>query len=135
MRSVDLVRECPNPLSSDTGIGRPCQLLRSTWRTSFEELSMHQVRAKISKTLSVSKLGVMALRSQVSLDIRNKNYTGEYEIAGGVLHVFFEGRNKSSAFTGPNPELLARLLLIELVFQAPSWREPSCPPRGTHNVG
>jgi hypothetical protein len=64
----------------------------------------------------------MAVRSPISLDIKHKKYTGEYEIDRGVLHVFFEGQSKSSAVTGPNPELLARLLLIELVFQAPSWR-------------
>jgi hypothetical protein len=67
----------------------------------------------------------MALRSPISLDIKHKKYTGEYEIDRGVLHVFFEDRNRSSAVTGPNPELLARLLLIELVFQTPSWREPN----------
>lgn len=66
----------------------------------------------------------MALRSPISLDLQHKQYVGEYEIDRGVLHVFFDGRNKSSAVTGPNPELLARLLLIELVFQVPSWREP-----------
>jgi len=71
------------------------------------------------------KLGVMAVRLPISMDIKHKKYTGEYEIDRGVLHVFFEGRNRSSAVTGPNPELLARLLLIELVFQAPSWREPN----------
>src|SRR5262244_3255022 len=72
-----------------------------------------------------TKLGIMTVRSPISLDIKHKKYTGEYEIDRGVLYVFFEGRNKSSAVTGPNPELLARLLLIELVFQAPSWREPN----------
>ena len=46
--------------------------------------------------------------------------THEYEIDGGVLCVFFEGRSKSSSITGPGPEVLARLLLIELVFHAPS---------------
>jgi hypothetical protein len=71
------------------------------------------------------KLGTMAARLPISMDIKHKKYSGEYEIDRGVLYVFFEGRNKSSAVTGPNPELLARLLLIELVFQAPSWREPN----------
>ena len=67
----------------------------------------------------------MATRLPISMDIKHKKYSGEYEIDHGVLYVFFEDRNKSSAVTGPNPELLARLLLIELVFQAPSWREPN----------
>jgi len=65
----------------------------------------------------------MPARSPISLDIKHKKYTGEYEIERGVLHVFFEGRSKSSTVTGPSPELLARLLLVELVFQAPSWRD------------
>jgi hypothetical protein len=60
-------------------------------------------------------------RSPISFDIKHKAYAGEYEIDHGVLHVFFDGQSKSSAVTGPSPELLARLLLIELVFQAPSW--------------
>ena len=101
--------------------------LTGTWRTSFEELSIREVRAKIRRILCFlhTEAGVMAVRSPISLDIKHKKYTGEYEIDRGVLYVFFEGRNKSSAVTGPNPELLARLLLIELVFQAPSWREPN----------
>jgi hypothetical protein len=65
----------------------------------------------------------MSARSPISVDIKHKNYTGEYEIEGGVLYVFFEGRSRSSAVMSPGPELLARLLLIELVFQAPSWRD------------
>jgi hypothetical protein len=65
----------------------------------------------------------MSARSPISLDIKRKKYIGEYEIDRGVLNVFFEGRSKSSAITGPSPELLARLLLIELVFQTPSWRD------------
>ena len=72
--------------------------------------------------------GAMALRSPISLDIKHKKYTGEYEIDRGILYVFFEGQNKSSAVVGSNPELLARLLLVELVFQAPSWREPNTLP-------
>ena len=65
----------------------------------------------------------MPVRSAISVDIERKKHTGEYEIDGGVLYVFFEGRSASSAVTSPGPELLARLLLIELVFQTPSWRD------------
>jgi len=65
----------------------------------------------------------MSARSPISVDIKHKKYTGEYEIDHGVLNVFFDGRSKSTAMTGPGPELLARLLLIELVFHAPSWRD------------
>jgi hypothetical protein len=65
----------------------------------------------------------MPARSPVSVDIKQKKYTGEYEIDRGVLHVFFDGQSRSSAVTSPGPELLARLLLIELIFQAPSWRD------------
>jgi hypothetical protein len=65
----------------------------------------------------------MSARSPISVDIKHKKYTGEYEIDRSVLYVFFEGRSKSSAITGLGPELLARLLLIELVFHAPSWRD------------
>jgi len=67
----------------------------------------------------------MSARSPISVDIKHKKFTGEYEIDRGVLYVFFEGRSKSSAITGSGPELLARLLLIELVFHAPSWRDHS----------
>jgi hypothetical protein len=65
----------------------------------------------------------MSARSPISVDIKHKKYAGEYEIDRGVLNVFFESRSKSSAITGFGPELLARLLLIELVFHAPSWRD------------
>jgi hypothetical protein len=67
----------------------------------------------------------MSARSPISVDIKHKKYTGEYEFDHGVLHVFFEGQSRSSAITGPSPELLARLLFIELIFQAPSWRDES----------
>lgn len=65
----------------------------------------------------------MPARSQISVDIKHKKYTGEYELDHGVLHVFFDGQSRSSAVTGPSTELLARLLFIELIFQAPSWRD------------
>lgn len=65
------------------------------------------------------------MRSPISLDIEHKKYSGEYEIDRGILHVFFEGQSASSAVTGPSPELTARLLLVELVFRTPSWREPT----------
>jgi hypothetical protein len=65
----------------------------------------------------------MASRSPIALDLKHKKYAGEYEIDGGILHVFFEGRSNSSAVIDRDPELLARLLLVELVFQVPSWRE------------
>lgn len=72
---------------------------------------------------SRTQVGSMSTRSPISVDIKHRQYTGEYEISGGVLYVFYEGRSKSSVVIDPSPELLARLLLIEMVFQAPSWRD------------
>ena len=107
--------------------------LNWTWRshaqkcmsTPFEGLSIRQVRATMSRTLCLlhTEAGFMSARSPVSVDIKHKKFTGEYEMDCGVLNVFFEGRSKSSAITGLGPELLARLLLIELVCHAPSWRD------------
>jgi hypothetical protein len=93
--------------------------------TPFEGLPICQVRATITGTLGTlhGEVEFMSERSPISVDISRKNYSGEYEIDGGILYVFFEGRSKSSAIMSPGPELLARLLLIELVFQAPSWRD------------
>ena len=65
----------------------------------------------------------MPARSPISVDIRHKRFTGEYELDHGVLNVFYEGQSRSSAVTGPSPELLARLLFIELIFQVPNWRD------------
>jgi len=73
----------------------------------------------------------MSARLPISVDIKRKNYAGEYEVDGGVLHVFFDGRSESSAVMSPGPELLARLLLIELVFKAPSW---SNHPQRSHSI-
>src|SRR5207248_4836628 len=100
---------------------------RKYMSTPFEGLSIRQVGATIPRTLYFLHTGVgfMSARSPISVDIKHKKYTGEYEIDRGGLYVFFEGRSKSSAITDPGPELLARLMLIELVFQAPSWRD--CP--------
>lgn len=44
-----------------------------------------------------------------------KDYTGEYEIDGKLLRVYFEKRSKVAQITGSDPDLQARLLLIELV--------------------
>jgi len=98
---------------------------RKYMSTTFEGLSVRQVRATIPKTLCLlhTEVGFMSVRSPISVDIKHKQYTGEYEIDCGVLYVFFEGRSKSSPITGPGPELLARLFLIELVFHAPSWHD------------
>ena len=95
--------------------------------TPFEGLPIRRVRAMIKEHCASCTLqwGFMSTRSPVSVDIKHKQYTGEYEIDAGVLYVFFEGRSKSSAVMIPSPDLLARLLLIELVFQAPSWRDHS----------
>ncbi len=65
----------------------------------------------------------MPARSPVSIDIKHKQYTAEYELDHGILSVFFEGQSRSSAVTGPSPDLIARLLFIELIVQAPSWRD------------
>ena len=65
----------------------------------------------------------MPARSPISVEIKHKKYTGEYELDRGVLYVFFAGQSRSSAVTGPSPDLLARLLFIELIFQVPSWRD------------
>jgi hypothetical protein len=93
--------------------------------TPFEGLPIRQVRATIPRTLCLlhTEVGFMSARSPISVDIKHRKYTGEYEIDRGVLYVFFEGQHKSSAITAPSPELLAQLLLIELVFHAPSWRD------------
>jgi hypothetical protein len=62
-------------------------------------------------------------RSPISVDIKFKTYGGEYEIDGGILSVFFDGRSTSTALMSPSAEVLARLLLIDLIFQTPSWRD------------
>ena len=57
-----------------------------------------------------------AARLPLSVIFRGQKYVGEYEISGGRVRVFFEGRNKTTKLGGSsNPEFLARLLLIELV--------------------
>jgi len=65
----------------------------------------------------------MAVRSSIAVNFRSKNYTGEYEIDGALLRVFFEGRSRTIKLNVGSPEFLARLLLIELVYQVPNWRE------------
>ena len=65
----------------------------------------------------------MATRSPLKVRFKGNDYAGEYEIDGGVLQVFFEGHSKATKVNSSNPDLLARLLLIELVYRVPSWRE------------
>ena len=94
-------------------------------RDGIVTISRRDMLAEVPRTLCLLHIegGFMSARSPISVDIKHKKYTAEYEIDRGVLYVFFEGRSKSSSITGPGPELLARLLLIELVFHAPSWRD------------
>jgi hypothetical protein len=47
--------------------------------------------------------------------LKGKEYIGEYEIEGTTLRVFFEGKSKTGQIRGSDPELFARLLLIELL--------------------
>jgi hypothetical protein len=54
-------------------------------------------------------------RSSLKVIFRGKEYFGEYEVEGRMLRVFFDGRTKIGLVRGSNQELLARLLLIELV--------------------
>jgi hypothetical protein len=92
--------------------------------TPFEGLPKRLMGATIPTRLRLSRIEVefMSIRSPISIDIKRKNYAGEYEIDGGILYVFFQGRSTSSAVVSPGPELVARLLLIDLIFQTPSWR-------------
>ena len=57
----------------------------------------------------------MAERLSLTVPFKGKDYTGEYEIDGGQVRVFFEGRSKSIKLNSSSPEFQARLLLIELV--------------------
>ena len=59
----------------------------------------------------------MAARSSVKVLFSGKEYVGEYDIEGTMLRVFFDGTSQLSHIRGSDPELLARLLLIELVIR------------------
>ena len=56
-----------------------------------------------------------AMAVPVTVIVKGKNYAGEYQIDGGLLRVFFDGKSKTASANSANPEFLARLLLIELV--------------------
>ena len=55
------------------------------------------------------------MRQRINVVYKGKDYVGEYEIEKGVLRVFYKKRTKASAVRTSDPELQARLLLIELV--------------------
>lgn len=57
----------------------------------------------------------MDARSSVKVLLKGKEYAGEYEFDGTTLRVFFEGKNRTGHIRGSDPELLARLLLIEML--------------------
>src|SRR6185312_8590879 len=95
---------------------------RHRWRYYYYSANTGSERANKSSQLSAFFL-INCGRRLISIDIKHKNYAGEYEIDGGILYVFFQGRSTSSAVVSPGPELLARLLLIDLIFQTPSWRD------------
>ena len=54
----------------------------------------------------------------MTVTFRGKQYVGEYEIAEDIVRVLFEDRIKTGVLRGRDPELLARIFLIELVSQA-----------------
>jgi hypothetical protein len=57
----------------------------------------------------------MDARSSVTVLLKGKEYAAEYDIDGTTLRVFFEGKSRIGQIRGSDPELLARLLLIELL--------------------
>ena len=57
----------------------------------------------------------MSGAGKVTIILKGKKYEGEYALEGKSVRVSFVGRTKVRQNTGPDPELLARLLLIELV--------------------
>ena len=59
----------------------------------------------------------MTTRSKVTASFRGKDYVAEYEIKGGVLTVFFEGKSKSRRILGVETEFLAWKLLIEMIHE------------------
>jgi hypothetical protein len=62
----------------------------------------------------------MATRSVVTVNYKGEEYGGEYELAGPVVRVFFKGGSKTGILRGSDAELLARILLIDLVRRAPA---------------
>lgn len=62
----------------------------------------------------------MGSRSRIKVSFKGKEYAGEYEIAGRVVRVYFEGKSKTGMTAGSDPELSARIFLINLVSGAVS---------------
>ena len=55
-------------------------------------------------------------RSSVKVIFRDREYFGEYEVAGRIRQFFWKAiYRKESTIQGSNPDLLARLFLIDLV--------------------
>lgn len=55
------------------------------------------------------------MRQRITVAYKGKEYAGEYEISEGILRVFYKAKIKASPVRTSDPELQARLLLIELV--------------------
>jgi hypothetical protein len=60
----------------------------------------------------------MGSRAAIAVTFKGKKYTGEYEISGGLIRVFFDGRSRVALVKGPDAELLARIIFIELLSEA-----------------
>jgi hypothetical protein len=54
-------------------------------------------------------------RSSITVTFCGRRYTGEYEIRNGSVHVFFGENLTVGQMSGSDPQLSARLLLIELL--------------------
>lgn len=54
-------------------------------------------------------------RSSITVTFGGRRYTGEYELRNGSVHVFFGENLTVGQMSGSDPQLRARLLLIELL--------------------
>ena len=57
----------------------------------------------------------MRVESPFTVNFKGKEYSGDYQIADGIVTVFHDGKSKSTQVGGSQPEMLARLLLLEMV--------------------
>jgi hypothetical protein len=72
----------------------------------------------------------MATRSSIEINFRGERYVGQYEITGRVIRVSYGGETKVGILRGLEPELLARILLVELVTRVVAAKTSTAKPFG-----
>ena len=60
---------------------------------------------------------------RVDVEHQGRTHYGRFVVDGKIIRVIYEGQQKSAQLGGSSPDLLARIMLLELVVRASTSQE------------